>query len=66
VIHPGGKIYTDNNIDVMLMERDIARKCRRAGERIKNHVGKRTTADDDRFAGAFTKLCHKALEHESL
>jgi uncharacterized protein YaiI (UPF0178 family) len=66
VIHPGGKIYTDNNIDIMLMERDIARKCRRAGVRVKNHAGKRTTADDDRFAEAFSKLCRKALNHEGM
>lgn len=63
-IHPGGKLYTDNNIDIMLMERDIARKARRAGERIKNHTGKRTTADNERFTGAFTKLCMNALMKE--
>jgi uncharacterized protein YaiI (UPF0178 family) len=61
-IHPGGKVYTDNNIDIMLMERDIARKCRRAGERIKSHTGKRTAADNDRFFGAFTALCQKARD----
>lgn len=61
-IHPGGKVYTDDNIDIMLMERDIARKCRRSGERVKNHMGKRTAADNERFLGAFTKLCKKALE----
>ncbi len=63
-IHPKGKIYTDNNIDVMLMERDIARKCRRSGERIKNHTTKRTTADDERFATIFKNLCNKALKQE--
>jgi uncharacterized protein len=65
-IHPGGKVYTDSNIDIMLMERDIARKCRRSGERIKNHIGKRTTADNDRFYAAFTKLCRHALENENV
>lgn len=59
-IHPGGKLYTDHNIDVLLMERDIAKKCRRAGERISGHAKKRTNADDDRFAAAFTLLCDKA------
>lgn len=63
-IHPGGKVYTDNNIDIMLMERDIARKLRRAGERVKNHTGKRTTADNERFMGAFTNLCRIALEQD--
>lgn len=56
-IHPGGKIYTDSNIDVMLMERDIAKKCRRSGERIKGHTRKRTAEDDSRFERAFEALC---------
>lgn len=56
-IHPSGKIYTDSNIDVLLMERDIAKKCRRDGERIKGHAKKRTNADDERFAQAFRSLC---------
>lgn len=61
-IHPGGKIYTDSNIDVMLMERDIAKRCRRAGDRIKGHSKKRTSEDNNRFADSFTKLCNKARE----
>ncbi len=63
-IHPGGKVYTDNNIDIMLMERDIARKARRAGERIKNHTGKRTAADNERFSDSFMKLCLIASGNE--
>ena len=61
-IHPSGKIYTDRNIDVMLMERDIAKRCRRAGERVKGHSKKRTSEDDSRFAEALVRLCKKALE----
>jgi uncharacterized protein YaiI (UPF0178 family) len=61
-IHPGGKIYTDNNIEIMLMERDIAKKCRRMGDRIKSHNGKRTEADNARFKAAFLRLCKIALE----
>lgn len=64
-IHPGGKLYTDNNIDILLMERDIARKARRAGERIKNHSGKRTAADNERFREAFIKICTNALNQEN-
>jgi len=60
-IHPGGKVYTDYNIDILLMERDLARKARRAGERMKNRSGKRTAADDERFLDAFTKLCERAV-----
>jgi uncharacterized protein len=63
-IHPNGKIYTDSNIDIMLMERDIAKKCRRDGERIKGHAKKRTNADDAHFTQAFTGLCIKAVEQE--
>ena len=61
-IHPGGKLYTDGNIDVLLMERDIAKKCRRAGERVGGHAKKRTAADDERFVREFGRLCEKALE----
>lgn len=60
-IHPGGKIYTDSNIEIMLMERDIAKRRRRAGDRIKGHTNRRTSADDARFAAAFSQLCQKAL-----
>ncbi len=62
-IHPSGKVYTDNNIEVMLMERDIAKKCRRAGERITGHSKKRTSADNHRFADSFTLLCKTALDN---
>ncbi len=58
-IHPNGKIYTDSNIEVLLMERDIAKKCRRDGARIKGHAKKRTNADDDHFTQAFISLCEK-------
>ncbi len=58
-IHPSGKIYTDSNIDVLLMERDIAKKCRRDGDRIKGHARRRTIADDNRFTQAFISLCEK-------
>jgi uncharacterized protein YaiI (UPF0178 family) len=58
-IHPSGKIYTDSNIEVLLMERDIAKKCRRDGARIKGHAKKRTNADDDHFTKAFISLCEK-------
>lgn len=62
-IHPGGRVYTDNNIEVLLMERDIAKKCRRSGERISGHTKKRTSADDERFISAFSQLCKSAMEH---
>jgi len=61
-IHPSGKVYTNDNIDVMLMERDIAKKRRRAGDRVKGHSRKRTTEDDNRFKEALIHMCNKALE----
>ncbi len=61
-IHPGGKLYTEHNIDIMLMERDIAKKCRRSGERIGGHAKKRTSADDNRFTEAFIRLCNNAIK----
>lgn len=64
-IHPQGKIYTDSNIEVMLLERDIAKRCRRAGERIKGHSRKRTAEDDNRFLESFNKLCKKAMEKQN-
>jgi len=64
-IHPGGKVYTDSNIDVMLMERDIAKRCRRAGERIGGHTKKRTSADNERFTDSFLLICKKAMEYNS-
>ena len=64
VIHPKGKIYTDDNIEILLMERDIAKQCRRAGERIGGHTKKRTSADNERFATAFMQLCKTASENQ--
>jgi uncharacterized protein YaiI (UPF0178 family) len=61
-IHQNGRVYTDNNIDQLLMERDIAKKLRRAGERIGGHTKKRTAADDEHFKTAFHTLCKKAAE----
>jgi uncharacterized protein YaiI (UPF0178 family) len=60
-IHPGGRIYTNDNIELLLMQRDIVKHSIRAGERISSHTKKRTGADDVRFAEAFEKLCKKAL-----
>lgn len=61
-IHQNGRIYTEDNIDLMLMERHIAKKSRRAGERVGNNAKKRTTAEDDHFLDSFYRLCRKASE----
>ena len=56
-IHQSGKWYTDENIDQMLMERQLNKKARRGYS--KNHIKgpkKRTSEDDKRFAQSFEKL----------
>ncbi|AAK80769.1 hypothetical protein BJV85_001070 [Clostridium acetobutylicum] len=56
-IHQSGKLYENDNIDRMLMERHIAKKARRASS--KNHMKgprKRTSEDDERFEAAFRRL----------
>ncbi len=60
-IHYNGKRFTDHNIEQLLMERDIAKRCRRNGERIRGHKGKRTTQDDIQFGNSFTRLCQEAV-----
>lgn len=64
-IHPKGRIYTEDNIDILLMERDIAKSLRRSGERIKGHTKKRTLADDEQFRSTFERLCKKALDNKN-
>ena len=64
-IHQSGKWYTNENIDQMLMERDLNKKARRKSH--KNHLKgprKRTEEDDARFAQAFEKMILKAKEKE--
>ncbi len=70
-IHPGGKLYNDSNIDTLLLERDIAKQYRRAGTRqggrahLGGHAKKRTAADNDRFAEAFSNLCDRVCHGEN-
>ena len=61
-IHQSGKWYTNENIDMMLMERHLSKKARRNS---KNHLKgpkKRTEDDDMRFKDSFEKMVKKALE----
>ena len=56
-IHHNGKRYTDDNIDVMLMERHLAKKARRASG--KHHLhgpAKFTDEDRSRFTREFEAL----------
>lgn len=59
-IHQSGKWYTDENIDMMLMERHLNKKARRSSG--KNHIKgpkKRTEEDDARFRESFEKLVRR-------
>ena len=62
-IHQSGKWYTNDNIDMMLIERHLSKKARRSNS--KNHLKgpkKRTEVDDMRFKDSFEKMVKKALE----
>lgn len=64
-IHQSGKLYTDEIIDRMLMERHLNKKARRASS--KNHIKgprKRTNEDDECFAQSFEKLVLMAQAKE--
>ncbi len=54
-IHPSGRIFDDNNIDMLLMDRHLAAKSRKAGERVARHR-KRERSDDFSFASQFEKF----------
>lgn len=62
-IHQGGKWYTNETIDYMLMERHMAKEARRNG---KKHSGKgpqkRTREDDLRFEDSMEKLILRQVE----
>lgn len=60
-MHHCGKRYTNENIDLMLMERHMAKKARRASG--KHHLkgpSKLTAEDRTRFIESFTALLHEA------
>ena len=62
-IHHTGKRYTNENIDMMLMERHLAKKARRASG--KHHLrgpSKFTQEDRQRFAEAFETLIQIAVQ----
>lgn len=54
-IHPGGMLYTDQNIDRLLMERHLAARARQAGERF-NNPKKRQKGDDLHFGDQLKRL----------
>ena len=55
VVNQNGMIYTNDNIDKLLMERHIGAKVRRGGGRTKGPA-KRTKEDNEKFEAAFVKM----------
>ncbi|MBQ8311918.1 MAG: YaiI/YqxD family protein [Clostridia bacterium] len=55
-IHQSGRLYTNENIDQLLMERHLAKKARQSSKHHLKGPRKRTREDDERFAAAFTRL----------
>ena len=61
-IHQSGKIFTDDNIGGLLMDRHLAKKARMS--KSKNHLKgpkKRTQADNERFEVSFESLIKRIL-----
>lgn len=54
-IHQDGMVYTDDNIDSLLLARHTARKIRSAGGRLKGN-SKRTKQQDQLFERALAAL----------
>ena len=63
-IHQSGKIFTDDNIGGLLMDRHLAKKARMS--KSKNHLKgpkKQTQADDERFEASFESLIKRILNN---
>ena len=63
-LNQNGLIFTDENMDRLLMERHIGAKVRRGGGRTKGPA-KRTKEDDAKFESAFLNLLEELLEESS-
>ena len=64
-IHQSGKWYTQENIDLMLMERHLAKKARRASSKYHGKgPHKRQAADDIRFEEELRRLLDFAQKGE--
>ncbi len=55
VVNQNGFLYTDKNIDALLMRRHISAKQRRGGKR-GGHIKPRTAEDDERFRDCLERL----------
>ena len=59
-INQNGLVFTNDNMDKLLMERHINAKVRRGGGRTKG-ASKRTKEDDARFEAAFVKILDEII-----
>ncbi|CAH2214292.1 YaiI/YqxD family protein [Tepidibacter aestuarii] len=60
VINQNGLIYNDDNIDMLLLQRHLSQKARKAKKRIKS-AKKRTKSDNDLFERNFIELCKSLI-----
>ncbi|WFD11426.1 YaiI/YqxD family protein [Tepidibacter hydrothermalis] len=61
VINQNGLIYTDDNIDILLLQRHLSQKARKARKRIKS-AKKRTKSDNELFEKNFMDLCESLIQ----
>lgn len=64
-IHPKGLIYSDKNIDRLLLERHLSSKARRSGNRF-SRTKKRTSSADFKFEHNLRGLIHDLQATEKL
>ena len=55
-LHQSGKLFTDDNIDGLLMDRHLAKKARRSGKHHLKGPARRTAEDDRRFAEGLERM----------
>lgn len=63
-IHQSGRLYTDENIDELLMKRHIAKAVRRSGK--KTHLKgpkKRSAQDDERYSESLERLIVRLMQN---
>ena len=61
VLNQNGMVYTEDNIDALLMARHTAKKIRNAGGRLKG-PSKRTAAQDAAYKDKLIRLLDKSTE----
>lgn len=60
-INQNGRYYTNDNIDMLMFERHLSKKQRRAGNRT-GSIRKRTKEDDEHFETSFNKLIQTIID----